>query len=119
VHAEALQAGFVYFIDDGPDQTGAYQLSLLSSASLAAGQLLETKWFRLEGKPGTERLWVVWAKASLPDLEAAVRVGRADEASAGRIRALVTTLAPAGQAGATELRGSADTLAALVELQHR
>jgi predicted Ser/Thr protein kinase len=119
LHAEVLQAGFVYFIDDGPDRTGVYQLSVLASASLAAGQRLETKWFRLEGKPGTERLWVVWAKDSIPDLDSTVSGGLADEALAGRIRALLASLAPGSQTGVRELRGSADTLGALLELQHR
>ena len=119
LRAEALQAGFVYFIDDGPDQTGVYQLSVLSSASLATGQPLETRWFRLEGKPGIERLWVVWAKASVPDLEATVSGRNSDGTLAGRIRAWLTSLAPGSQTTATELRGSADKLGALVELKHR
>ena len=114
LRAEVLQSGSVYVVDDGPDQSGVYQLAVLSAARLSASQPLETKWFRLEGKPGTERLWIVWSRVPVAELEA---IGnRVDKAAAAGIRALLKALA---LEPGRELRGAADTVGAMVALQHR
>ena len=113
LRAQAREPGTVYLIDDGPDQNRAYQISVLSITPLTAGQPMESKWFRLEGTPGTERLWIVWARTPVPDLESV-------PADAEKIRRLLAGLArnetpPGGQ----ELSGSGDILGTLTELRRR
>jgi predicted Ser/Thr protein kinase len=112
LRAAPEQAGYLYLVDEGLDQSGALQLAVLYPGEpLAAGQSFETKWYRLEGKPGTERLWIVWSKDEVRDF---------DQNDSKRIRAMLAGWNVSRQTKSSiELRGNTNVMAALLELQHR
>jgi predicted Ser/Thr protein kinase len=112
LRAQPEESGYLYMVDEGPDQNGVQQLTVLYPGEpLTAGQSFESKWYRLEGKPGTERLWIVWSKQPVPQF---------DQNDPSKVRALLDSVRAIPQTSTTiELRGSTDVVAALLELQHR
>jgi hypothetical protein len=88
-----------------------------------------TPWYRIEGAAGTERLWIVWAKEPLNELERAIHGGAGgrvvDSDLTGKIRDLLAGLISAHRAsegepaGTINLRGSALVLGAILELRHQ
>jgi hypothetical protein len=109
--AQPAETGFFYLIDEGLDQSGTLQTVLLNNAlePLQAGQAFETKWYDLEGKPGTDRLGIVWSKEPMANLD-----------SAPRLRELLTGLPAADpNRSSIELRGLAGVVGARIDLRHR
>ena len=74
----APQEGYLYLLNEGPAPKGAISYQFLSpspsvnegSARLPANQPFETGWYLLGESAGTERLFLVWAREPLPELEA-------------------------------------------------
>ncbi len=77
----APQPGYLYLLNEGPDSTHAHPvfntlfptpLTNEGSALLDSGQKLEIPQggpFVFDAKKGTEKLWLVWSKWSLPEIE--------------------------------------------------
>jgi hypothetical protein len=123
----------LYLIDEGPDQAGGEQLVVLYPS--AAGTPLPpnrpalTPWYRIEGAAGTERLWIVWAKEPVNELEGSIHGGTGgrvvDSDLTRKIRDLLAGLISAHRAsegepaGTINLRGSALVLGAMLELRHQ
>lgn len=125
LRALPAQPGYLYLVDEGPDRTGEIQLNLLYPAPAPpgagprapqpGGESVETNWYRLEGSSGTERLWIVWAKQPVEELEG----GAGDATWAGRARAWLAQLRPTNvMSGEVKLHGGQPVLSAVLELKH-
>ncbi len=132
LRAQSAQSGYLYLIDEGPGQAGGEQLVVLypvaAGTPLPPNQPAVTPWYRIEGAAGTERLWIVWAKEPLNELEGSIHGGTGgrvvDSDLTGKIRDLLAGLASAHQTSQGErtatiqLRGSAAVLGTVLELRH-
>ena len=140
----APQPGYLYLLNEGPDSTHSRPvfntlfptpLTNDGSALLDSGQKLEIPQggpFVFDAKKGTEKVWVVWSKSSLPELEDlkkwATFEHRGKIADAGQLQAIETFVekyaasAPrverddAGQL--TSLKGTGDIVVHLLKLEH-
>ena len=73
----SLQPGYIYLLNEGPTSEGAIRYALLfpspsinnGSAQTSANQQIQTGWYLLGGRKGTERLWLVWAAQAVRELE--------------------------------------------------
>lgn len=71
--------GYLYLFNEGPPTTDGTSFTLLyptsessnASSAVGANQSISTFWNTIEGPPGTENLWIVWAEAPIPELESA------------------------------------------------
>jgi serine/threonine protein kinase len=140
----ARQPGYLYILNEGPSSTDKQPviITLFPSPSTNAGsaKLLPGRDFTIpEGRPlifdshpGTEKLWLVWSKESLPEMEALKRwanfkdQGRVGETtSAQRVQSFLAKSAsfPVESSGddqyhSTTLKGNGKILVHLVELDH-
>lgn len=71
------EEGFFYLLGEHASQGGALYTLLFplpsinhGSAHTTPGQLLKTGWYRFSPEPGREKLWLVWGKLAIPQLEA-------------------------------------------------
>jgi len=72
------QPGYFYLLNEGPTSGGAIRYALLfpspsinnGSAQTSANQQIQTGWYILSERKGTERLWLVWAGQAVRELEA-------------------------------------------------
>jgi hypothetical protein len=133
LRAQSPQPGYLYLIDEGPDQAGGEQLVVLypvtAGTPLPPNRPALTPWYRIEGAPGTERLWIVWAKEPVSELEGSIHSGTGgavvEPDLTGKVRALLAALGSARQSsegesvGTIQLRGSASVLGARLELHHQ
>jgi predicted Ser/Thr protein kinase len=133
LRAQAAQAGYLYLVDEGPDQAGGEQLAMLypiaAGTPMPPNQMAATPWYRIEGTAGSEHLWIVWSRQPVSELEGAIHGGRSslveDPDLASRIRGLLAGLGserrPSGPEpnGTIQLRGSNAVLGAVVELRHQ
>jgi hypothetical protein len=123
----------LYLIDEGPDQAGGEQLVVLypgaAGTPLPPNRPALTPWYRIEGAAGIERLWIVWAKEPVNELERSIHAGSngrvVDSDLTGKIRDLLASLISAHRAsegepaGTIQLRGPASVLGARLELHHQ
>jgi hypothetical protein len=78
VHISSPQNGYLYLVNEGPAAGGAVTYNLLfptprlnsGSAQLESGQDLEAGPYGLDTHQGTERFWLVWSAAPVPELDA-------------------------------------------------
>jgi len=96
LNVKSPQAGYLYILNQGPNDDGAEKgLNILfpspltngGSALLAADdniQIPEQSWFQLDDKEGTELVWIVWSEKPISDLDSAERFANPDDR--GRIR---------------------------------
>ncbi len=71
--------GYVYVFNEGTPEPNTSSFTILyptprindGSATLGAGQKVETSWNEFRGQRGTENLWIVWATAPVRELELA------------------------------------------------
>jgi serine/threonine-protein kinase len=129
----ASEAGFLYLVDEGPDENGKNRLFVLSprpgaSAAVPAKQETLTGWVVFDQNPGVEQFWMVWSRQPVALLEDAVRgpgKGLVDTSRAPKIRELLEGLGskPASsviQAGnELQVRGSGELLGNRLELRHQ
>lgn len=128
------QAGFLYLINEGPNDAGVTRFWVLyppegAGAALAAGQELLTGWKEFDRNQGTEKVWMVWSERVLDAIEETLRGGTSgevkDPAQAGRIRSLLAEvkrpaqLAGGGPASGVQLRAAEGVLGSLMELRHQ
>jgi serine/threonine protein kinase len=140
VHLTSPQAGYLYLLNEGPAAGGATTYNLLFAASAAnanvppvtANEKTETKWMVFDNHQGTERFWIIWAAAAVPELEAVKgvinekdkgEVGDADQAKA--VKSLLekhSSDKPDVQKDSTNkqtiVKGKGDVLVHLMELEH-
>jgi serine/threonine protein kinase len=73
------ESGYLYVLNEGPQSTVEKpDLNALfpkpsvreGSARLDPDQKIDTSWIRFDQEKGTERLWLVWSSAAIPELEA-------------------------------------------------
>jgi hypothetical protein len=81
---ESPQPGFLYLINEGPGPNGQRRFWVLyppvsGSAALAANRPFETGWYVFDPNPGTERVWVVFAREPAQALQAALAASEAGE----------------------------------------
>jgi hypothetical protein len=105
------------------------------SAHLAANQIIQIPrqdWIVFDEQEGTEKMWMVWAVASVPQLEAAKAFAQAQDGGAirepGRIQAVrafldkygvVTPVVEKDEVNKkTNVRGASDILVKLTKLEH-
>lgn len=73
------EAGYFYLFDEGKADDGNTYFNILyptpkrngGAASVAANQFIETAENNFGGKPDTEKLWILWSKELIPQLEVA------------------------------------------------
>jgi hypothetical protein len=134
LRVQSEQSGFLYLVNQGPDESGAARLWILypkapSAAALPPNQETVTGWMVFDRNPGTEKLWFVWSARPAPAIETALggaaggSVELQDTAIA--IERLLAGLGPAQRQavgnGAVRLEsaGSSETLGEVLELKHR
>jgi serine/threonine protein kinase len=72
------QPGYFYLLNEGPTSEGAIRYTILfpspsinnGSAQASANLQIQTGWYFLGERKGTERLWLVWAAQAVRELEA-------------------------------------------------
>lgn len=85
------ERGYFYLFDEGYSEDGHVYFNILyptplrnnGSAEVAANQHVETGVNEFSGKPDTEKVWVIWTKDVVPQLEAAKEAAYAAE---GRVK---------------------------------
>src|SRR5215204_4595494 len=83
LHVASPQSGRLYLLNEGPaaggDQTPTFHVLFPSETANNGSALLrenqqiqipEQSWFQFDGQRGTEKIWLVWAEADVPELEA-------------------------------------------------
>jgi predicted Ser/Thr protein kinase len=127
------QSGYLYVVNDGPDETGSNRLWVLypgakqPRAALGAGRLAFTGWYVFDQTPGIERLWIVWAQQPVEALEEPIHgqsLGKVENpALAAKIRDILAGLqnqpGMEDAAGGIRIRGAGAMLGGLVELRHQ
>jgi hypothetical protein len=83
-HFSGAQPGFLYLINEGPQPINDLPAYVLlfpkpafnnGSAELKASQEINTSEFKFDEEQGTEKIWMVWSAAALPELESVKGVG--------------------------------------------
>ncbi|QQS46212.1 MAG: serine/threonine protein kinase [Acidobacteriota bacterium] len=73
------ESGFLYLINEGPLPVNGLPAYVVlfpkptvnqGAAGLAAGEEMSTPEFLFDAEQGTEKLWLIWAKQAVPELEA-------------------------------------------------
>jgi tRNA A-37 threonylcarbamoyl transferase component Bud32 len=140
VHLSSPQAGYLYLLNEGPAAGGATTYNLLFAASAAnsndppvtSNQKTETAWMVFDEHQGTEKFWIVWAGAAVPELEAVKDVINAKDkgeiSDADKAKAVKLLLEkhssdkPEAQKDSankqTNLKVKGDVLVHLMELEH-
>jgi len=123
--ADSPKGGYLYLINDGPDQSGSNRLWVLYPPASNAGTALtpsratKTGWFVFDRNPGTERLWVVWSAQPVAEFAEGKVSDPAAEARLRTLLAGMASLTPASDGPKLALRTSQDLAGTLVALQHR
>jgi len=135
------QPGYLYILNEGPvPGAGLPSYNLLfpgegQSAQVAAGQTIQIPkqdWIVFDEQQGTEKMWMVWAAGSVPELEAVKPFAQAQDGGAirdpNRIQAVrtflekhqtVTPVVEKDEANKkTNVRGAGGILVKLTKLEH-
>ena len=140
VNASSPQAGYLYFVNEGPTSDGKTTYNLLyptpqskgGSARLEANEILKTGLYQLDKNQGTEKFWIVWSSKVVPELEdvkGAVNAKEkgtvSDPESEAKIRAFLEqylNLKPKvetdDEGKINHARVTADVLVSLLRLEH-
>ncbi len=125
------QTGYVYAINEGPGERGQSRLAKLfpwkgESAQLAANVARVTDNNNLDRNKGTEKIWLVWAKSAVPELDAIKNVLVSDPTQAEAVRQFLAQHASLqaesvadAQTKQITLRGRGETLVKAVLLKHQ
>jgi serine/threonine protein kinase len=137
----STQSGSLYLLDQGPGPDGHTVLTLLfptpsnhnGVAQLAANEAVQTGWYVFDQHQGTEKFWMVWAAQPVRDLEMTERVVSnpkdqgmiRDQGQGAQIQEMLTrysaekpTVTTDSALHQSNLQGSGDVLAGLIELEH-
>jgi len=134
------QAGFLYLLNEGPATGGTNTYDVLfpegktngGSPRVMANQKLQTAWMRFDDHDGTEKFWIVWAPAAVPELEAVTAVVNdrdlgeiKDESKARTVRDFLNQHASPKPEISKDtankqsvLKGKTDVLVNAIELEH-
>lgn len=139
-NAASPQAGYLYLLNEGPDAQGRTTYNLLyptpaannGTAQLSINQQMQTGWYVFDNHQGTERFWIVWAKESVPELEAVKGVVNpqdkgtiTDQQQSDAVREFLTKnsatkpeVVKDTAKKQTNVKATGDVLVNLVELEH-
>jgi serine/threonine-protein kinase len=86
------EASHLYLVNEGPGKEGKPTLRLLfpnpftnsGSSQVLPGQQIQTGWMVFDENQGTERFWLVWSGAAVPELETVK--GAVNEIDEGEIK---------------------------------
>ena len=78
VSITAQQEGALYLLNEGAGANGPTVYNVLyptpengkGEARLTSDQKMQTGWYFFDENPGTEKMWIVWSKEPLPELDA-------------------------------------------------
>lgn len=96
LNIKSPQAGYLYILNESPQgENGEPSFNILFPSPTANGgsarlsenqeiQIPEQSWFELDGKEGTELVWLIWSENALAELESAKRF--ANPENRGRIK---------------------------------
>jgi serine/threonine protein kinase len=138
----AAKPGYLYVLNEGEAANGTKSLTMIyptpkvdeNSQKLEGGQQVQTDWNQFGGKPGIEQFWIIWSVEPLEQFEAArdaaFRVrnrGRiSDAVVVNRVREFLTASEKSESEPGTDnannrtvIRGNANLLVKLLELNHR
>ena len=140
VNVRSPQAGYLYVLNEGPDNAQPEFVVLFPSPTanhgsslLAADQTVqipETSWFKFDTEQGVEKLWLVFSADAVPELETVKAYANAksrglvtDSAQNVRVQNFLTahaTTKPAADKGDTftTLKTSGKLLVYVVKLEH-
>jgi len=137
INMTSQQEGFLYLLNQESD--GNYRLLFPlpsrngGSAHVAGNEALQTGWYVVDTKPGTEKFRLIWANASVPELEKFRELVNpttkgliSDPADVqvvntflGQHDASQSEVKVDKQKNETSVKGRGSVLVALVELEHR
>lgn len=134
------QEGYLYLLNEGPAAGGVTTYNVLfpeaeinsGSPHVTAAQKLQTAWMRFDEHQGTEKFWVVWAAASVKELDDVTgtvneqdqgEISNPDQAKAVRDflakhSASQPEVAKDSQKKLTTVKGKGEVLVSFVELEH-
>lgn len=125
------QAGFVYVVNEGPGERGQIRFAKLfpaagATSQLAANETRSTGNFEFDEHKGTEKVWLVWATAAVPILEAVKTVLVTDPVQAEALRQFLIQREgqqpeslPDAQTKQVTLRGVGETWVKALLLKHQ
>ncbi len=125
------QTGYVYMINEGPGARGQTRFAKLfppddETAQLPANEARVTASFPLDQNKGTEKVWLVWSQAAVPDLDAVKKEIVTNPAQAEAIRRFLSQHAgqqpaslPDTQSKQITLRGRGETWVKAILLEHQ
>ncbi|HKQ79521.1 MAG TPA: serine/threonine-protein kinase [Blastocatellia bacterium] len=135
------QSGHFYLLTEAPVSGGAIGHSLLfptpsnnnGSARMTAGQPVQTGWYVFSGRKKSEKLWLIWSADAVSELEAVKGAFNPTDKgvirSQGQLDAIRELLSKHSQVkpeiktdkvnSRTEVKGRAESLVHLVELERR
>jgi hypothetical protein len=82
------QAGHLYILNETPNNKEPLSILFPSPTTNAGASFLsanseiqvpEQSWFRFDAEKGTEKIWLVWSTAAVPELEAVRRFANAKD----------------------------------------
>ncbi len=135
---EPAQDGALYLLNEGPGATGATEYNILfptpdsgGVAQLAARQAMQTQWYFFVDHTGVEKLWVIWSKEPLSDLDAIFRSAAANRGVIGDVGEIGKVqnylkhyessppkVESSKQTASTQVTGRGDLVVTLLELTH-
>jgi serine/threonine-protein kinase len=138
-HLSSPDDGYFYLFSEGAADDGAVHFNILyptprrnsGSARVGRSQEIVTGENSFGGRPGTEKLWLVWTKEQLPELEAAKAAafkgdGRVGDASQERsLRAFLNEHSAGAESAKdvpskeTVIKGVGDVVVSVQYLEHR
>lgn len=137
IHLSALSAGYLYAFAEGLDDQGRSGFWLLhpspgdaDSSKASPQKELSIGWNKFRGKPGTEKVWIIWSRRPVNELETVVRhafekgVGRVANSDLGTVRDSLneTTEATTALEGNTRsilINGDRDTVVHKLDVTHQ
>src|SRR5262249_28765999 len=84
MHVAAQQPGFLYLINEGPKQSdGLPQYNLVyplnGSSEIKSGKDIGTGWSNFDTELGTEKIWIIFSRTPIEQLEAAKKYANAQD----------------------------------------
>ncbi len=133
------QPGALYLLNEGPGPTGATEYNILfptpasgGVGQLAARQRVQTGWNYFVDTPGVEKLWIIWSKEPLSDLDAVFQSAVANKGVIANVAEILKVqsylkryesqrpeVVPDKAKEATFVKGRGDIVVTLLELTHK
>jgi serine/threonine protein kinase len=132
LHFDSPRPGFLYLVSEGP---GGSPYNLIAATRIEGGQVKQVpqdSWFQFDDQKGSERVWIVWARSKVPEVESGIpfmnttdRGTIRDEAISRGVSAFLTSRAASppqiekdDRTQQTHLRTGLDPFVYLLTLEH-